>query len=133
MSSITLRDVQDGIILGNLESTLSCMLYRMGQMLPRATAVLINTYEEVNPTIIKELKSKLQNCLSVAPFTLDYPPQSNTDTTGCLSWLDKQKSSSVVYISFGIIWALASHELGALAEGLEASGTPFLWSQGEAE
>ncbi|XP_043694592.1 anthocyanidin 3-O-glucosyltransferase 7-like [Telopea speciosissima] len=130
MSSACIRDLQDGIIVGNLESTFASMLHRMGKMLPRATAVLINTYEEVNPTIIQDLNSKFQKCLSVAPFTLDYPPQSDSDTTGCLSWLDKQKPSSVAYISFGTVAAAAlpAHELEALAEGLEASGIPFLWS-----
>ncbi|XP_042479389.1 anthocyanidin 3-O-glucosyltransferase 7-like isoform X2 [Macadamia integrifolia] len=129
LSWVHIRDLQDGIVLGNLESSAACVLYRMGQMLPRATAVVMNTFEEFNPTIIKDLKSKFQNCLSVAPFTIDYPPyQSDSDTSGCLSWLDKQKPSSVVYISFGTVGTLPLHELEALAEGLEASGTPFLWS-----
>ncbi|KAJ4971785.1 hypothetical protein NE237_004884 [Protea cynaroides] len=128
MSMVPFQDLQDGIILGNLESVFARMLHRMGQMIPRATAIVINTYEELNPTIIKDLKSKFQNCLSVAPFTLNYLPQTDLDTTGCLSWLDKQKPSSVAYISFGTVGALPPHELGALADGLEASGTPFLWS-----
>ncbi|XP_043694593.1 anthocyanidin 3-O-glucosyltransferase 7-like [Telopea speciosissima] len=129
MSSVRIRDLQDGIIVGNLESAFNRMLHRMGQMLPRATAVVINTFEESNPTIIEDLNSKFQKCLSIAPFTsLTYPPPSDSDTTGCLSWLDKQKPSSVVYISFGTVGALPAHELEALAEGLEGSGTPFLWS-----
>ncbi|XP_043695718.1 anthocyanidin 3-O-glucosyltransferase 7-like [Telopea speciosissima] len=129
MSSVRIRDVQDGIIVGNLESAFHRMLHRMGQMLPRATAVVVNTFEELNPTIIEDLKSKFKKCLSVAPSTLNNPPQSDSVTTGCLSWLDKQKPSSVVYISFGTVGSLPLHELEALAEGLEeASGTPFLWS-----
>ncbi|XP_043694596.1 anthocyanidin 3-O-glucosyltransferase 7-like [Telopea speciosissima] len=129
MSSVRIRDVMiDGIIIENLGSTFISMVHRMAQMLPRATAVLINTYEELNPTIIKELKSNFQKCLSLAPFTLDYPPPSDSDTTGCLTWLDKQKPSSVGYISFGTVGTLPAYELEALAEGLEGSGTPFLWS-----
>ncbi|XP_042511007.1 anthocyanidin 3-O-glucosyltransferase 7-like isoform X1 [Macadamia integrifolia] len=128
LSSLPIRDVQEGIIIGDLESAFNRMLHQMGQKMPQATAVVVNDFEELNPPIIKDLKSKFRNCLSVAPFTLNYPPQSDSDTSGCLSWLDKQKPSSVVYISFGTVGGLPLPELEVLAEGLEASGTPFLWS-----
>ena len=45
-----------------------------------------------------------------------------------LPWLDKQKPTSVAYISFGIVAAVPPNEFVALAEALEASGVPFLWS-----
>ncbi|RZC57902.1 hypothetical protein C5167_005187 [Papaver somniferum] len=41
---------------------------------------------------------------------------------------DKQSPNSVAYISFGTLTTPPPHELAALAEGLEESGVPFLWS-----
>ncbi|XP_037494031.1 anthocyanidin 3-O-glucosyltransferase 7-like isoform X3 [Jatropha curcas] len=40
----------------------------------------------------------------------------------------RQKVGSVVYISFGTVVELGSKELMALAEAIEFSGKPFLWS-----
>ncbi|KAH7388117.1 hypothetical protein KP509_16G058500 [Ceratopteris richardii] len=45
----------------------------------------------------------------------------------CLSWLDKQQESSVLYISFGSVVTLEYDVISELASGLEASGLHFLW------
>ncbi|KAK5774454.1 hypothetical protein PVK06_042309 [Gossypium arboreum] len=54
-------------------------------------------------------------------------PPSDSDATECLSWLDKQSSKSVVYISFGTAATPAGLELKALAEAVEERGIPYLW------
>ncbi|KAF8400374.1 hypothetical protein HHK36_013672 [Tetracentron sinense] len=128
MSKLRVGDLPDGIVFGRLESLFSCMLHRMGQMLPRAAAVVINSFEELDPTILDDLKSKFQKCLTVGPFTLTSPPPSDLDLNNCLSWLDGQKSASVAYVSFGTVMNPPPQEQAALADALEASGIPFLWS-----
>ncbi|KAJ6986401.1 Anthocyanidin 3-O-glucosyltransferase [Populus alba x Populus x berolinensis] len=55
-------------------------------------------------------------------------PPSTEDTTGCLSWLDSQKSKTVAYISFGTVANIPQSEIEELTEALEASRIPFLWS-----
>ncbi|KAA8535493.1 hypothetical protein F0562_030496 [Nyssa sinensis] len=128
-STLRLGDLPDGVLFGNLESPFSIMLHKMGQALPRATAVPINSFEELDPAITKDLKSKFPYFLNVGPFNLTSPPlSSNLDEHGCIPWLDKQKAASVAYIAFGTVATLPPHELVALAEALETSGTPFLWS-----
>ncbi|KAF9615917.1 hypothetical protein IFM89_027163 [Coptis chinensis] len=68
-------------------------------------------------------------CVALGPLTLASPSKSDAnDPYGCLPWLDSQKSASVAYVSFGTSATPPPHELAALAEGLEASGIPFLWS-----
>ncbi|XP_043694475.1 anthocyanidin 3-O-glucosyltransferase 7-like [Telopea speciosissima] len=124
LSALRVRDLVDGLVSGNLESIFARILDQMGQLLPRATAVCINSFEELDATIIDTLKLKLQRCLPIALFN----PESNLDKNGCLPWLEKQKPASVAYISFGTSASLPPHELVALAQGLEASRTPFLWS-----
>ncbi|GMP36370.1 hypothetical protein CsSME_00008515 [Camellia sinensis var. sinensis] len=126
---LRLGDLPSGILFGNLESAFSIMLHKMGQTLPKATAVLINSFEELDPEINKNLNSKFLKFLNVGPFNLTSPPRlSNSDDYGCISWLDKRKPTSVAYIGFGTVAKPTPDELVALAEALEASTTPFLWS-----
>ena len=101
-------------------------------MLSRATAVATNSFEELEPTIVTDnLKTKLQKILPVGPFELLSPPPPPlliSDVNGCLPWLDNKKEASVAYIGFGSIVTPPPNEIVALAEALEATGTPFLWS-----
>ncbi|GLJ32087.1 hypothetical protein SUGI_0646090 [Cryptomeria japonica] len=45
----------------------------------------------------------------------------------CLTWLDKQNPSSVLYVSFGSECFLSKEQICAMALGIEATGLPFLW------
>ncbi|KAL4598203.1 hypothetical protein ACB092_11G043500 [Castanea dentata] len=93
LSTMRICDLYDEILQGDSNSSLfSQTLYRMSKVLPQAGFLT----------------------LTLPPPPL---PPSHLDTTGCLPWLDKQKPTSVAYISFG-----------TLAAALEASGVPFLWS-----
>uniref|UniRef100_A0A2N9H1W3 Uncharacterized protein n=1 Tax=Fagus sylvatica TaxID=28930 RepID=A0A2N9H1W3_FAGSY len=89
----------------------------------------MNSFQKLDSTLLtNDLKSKFQDFLYVGFLTLPIPPPplppSHSDATGCLPWLDRQKLSSVAYISFGTVAAVSPNE----AEALEASGVPFLWS-----
>ncbi|RVW90730.1 Anthocyanidin 3-O-glucosyltransferase 2 [Vitis vinifera] len=107
----------------------SLMLHKMGLTLPRATAIVANSFEELDPVVATHLKSKLPKLLCVAPSALtSSPDELNSDVNGCLSWLDKQKAKSVAYISFGSMLAPSPDEHVALAETLQATGVAFLWS-----
>ncbi|XP_059461979.1 flavonoid 3-O-glucosyltransferase-like [Corylus avellana] len=129
-STLRVDDLPEGVImLGKLETPFSKMLYNMGLTLPQATAVAINSYEEVDPDAVTELKSKFLKFLNVGPFPLTSPPQFNAaDEHGCLKWLDKHQAASVAYISFGSMMTPPPQELAALADALHATGFPFLWS-----
>ncbi|KAB1224440.1 Anthocyanidin 3-O-glucosyltransferase 2 [Morella rubra] len=134
LSIMRFRDLPQQLLLGDFNSSLfSSALYRIGAVLPQASAVIMNSFQELNPaTLTDDLKSKFQNLLYVGFLTLTLPPPppppSHSDATGCLPWLDDQKPTSVAYISFGTVSAVPPHEFVALAEALEASHVPFLWS-----
>nr|BAI22846.1 UDP-sugar flavonoid glycosyltransferase [Vitis vinifera] len=128
-SAIKVEDLPEGMVFGDTESPFACMLHKMGLMLPRATIVATNSFEELEPTIVtNDLKSKLQKVLTVGPFDLSSPPPLILDASGCLPWLDNKKEASVAYVSFGSIATPPPNEIVALAEALEATGIPFLWS-----
>uniref|UniRef100_A0A803KPY6 2-hydroxyflavanone C-glucosyltransferase n=1 Tax=Chenopodium quinoa TaxID=63459 RepID=A0A803KPY6_CHEQI len=132
MSKFRVRDLPDGIVMGNFRSFFSKMLHQMAQVLPRAAAVCVSTCAELNSAVLDDLKSKLPNLLCLGPLSLIMPPPKTPDINNCLVWLDKQQeahnNSEVVYVSFGSIARPSPSEIAALAQGLEASGVKFIWS-----
>nr|POE94154.1 kaempferol 3-o-beta-d-galactosyltransferase [Quercus suber] len=130
LSQMRVSDLPEEVLSEKLEeSTFSLMLSQVGLVLPRASAVVLNFYEELNPPLLnRDFKTKFRNVLNVGLFPLSLPSQSDSDLTGCISWLDGQKERSVAYVSFGTVASPPQNELIALAEALEESGIPFLWS-----
>lgn len=129
-SQIRGSDLPDDIVSGNMDSPFAEMTYKMGLALPRATAVLVNSFDDLEPAIVNMLKSRFHKFLNVGPFCLTLPPKLfDDDPHDCIGWLNAQEEeASVAYISFGSVGMLPPQELVALAEALEELGTPFLWS-----
>ncbi|WCJ18204.1 Anthocyanidin 3-O-glucosyltransferase [Euphorbia peplus] len=135
LSLLRVKDLPTEVLaIGENESVFSKELSRIGETFPKATAVTINCFEELSPEVINyDFKSKFKNYLNLGFLSMTLPPplkipESESDATGCLSWLDRQSSKSVAYIAFGTKAALPENELKALAEALEFSKIPFLWS-----
>ncbi|WCJ18205.1 Flavonol 3-O-glucosyltransferase [Euphorbia peplus] len=130
LSLLRVKDLPAEVLaVGDKESVFSKELSLTGETLPKATAVIISCFEELVPEVINnDLKSKFNNYLNLGILSMSQQPESESDTTGCLSWLDRQSSKSVAYIAFGNKAALPEKELKALAEALEFSKIPFLWS-----
>lgn len=128
-SELRLGDLPGGVVFGDLESPFSIMVHKMGHILPRAAVLAINSFEELDPDLIQDLSSKFKKILNVGPFNLTSPPASQySDEYGCIPWLDKQNPNSVAYIGFGTVAMLPPNEIVEVAEALESSGTPFIWS-----
>ncbi|XP_010420413.1 PREDICTED: UDP-glycosyltransferase 78D2-like [Camelina sativa] len=132
MEKIRVKDTQEGVLFGNLDSVFSNMLHLMGRTLPRATAVFINSFEELDPTFTDNLRSEFKRYLNIGPLTLlSSTPQRDAlvnDPHGCLAWMEKRPPGSVAYISFGTVMMPPPGEIAAIAEGLESSKVPFVWS-----
>nr|UGB90604.1 UDP-glycosyltransferase superfamily protein [Sinopodophyllum hexandrum] len=128
-SALSIKDVPMEVLGGDLNSTFSHLMHQMARTVTRGTAVAINSLEELDPSITKHFKSKFQDYLPVGPFNLtSSSTTSNVDPHYCLTWLNKNKPSSVAYVSFGTVTTPPPHELIALANALENSGMAFLWS-----
>ncbi|KAE9466732.1 hypothetical protein C3L33_01385, partial [Rhododendron williamsianum] len=93
-SELRLGDLPTGVLFGNLESPFVVMLHKMGRALPKATAIAVNSFEELDPEINQDLKSKLKMFLNVGPFnsisssSSPPPPSSYSDEYGCIAWLE---------------------------------------------
>ncbi|CAJ1936155.1 unnamed protein product [Sphenostylis stenocarpa] len=133
LSNMRVEDMpQDLLIVGGKETLFSRTLVSLGKVLPQAKALVINFFEELDPPLfIQDMRSKLQSLLYVVPLPSLLLPTSDTDSSGCFPWLDTMKSKSVAYICFGTVVALPPVEAVAVAEALEESGIPFLWSRME--
>ncbi|KAL0383221.1 UNVERIFIED_CONTAM: Flavonol 3-O-glucosyltransferase F3GT2 [Sesamum calycinum] len=130
LSKARLSDLPPEIFLDKNPSPLARTINKMVENLPKSTAVVLNSFEEIDPLITTDLKSKFQHFLNVGPSILSSPiPPRPDDKTGCLAWLETQnRPKSVVYISFGTVITPPENELVALAEALETCHFPFLWS-----
>ncbi|XP_048602380.1 flavonol 3-O-glucosyltransferase-like isoform X1 [Brassica napus] len=132
MEKIRVKDTPEGVVFGNLDSVFSDTLHKMGLALPRADAVFINSFEELDNTLTNNLKSEFKSYLNIGPLALlSSTSQADAlvdDPHGCLAWIKKQRTASVAYISFGTVMTPPPGELVAIAEGLESSKVPFVWS-----
>ncbi|XP_048133164.1 anthocyanidin 3-O-glucosyltransferase 7-like [Rhodamnia argentea] len=134
LSLFRMSDIPDEILQDQNTRMVPNLLRQMGRVLPRATAVVVNSFEEANPPpLVADLKSKFKILLHMGCLTVQFPPpspppSSASDDTDCLLWLDARDPRTVAYICFGTMAMPSPDEVSALADALESTGTPFLWS-----
>ncbi|KAI5059833.1 hypothetical protein GOP47_0026152 [Adiantum capillus-veneris] len=88
--------------------------------------VLINSLLELEPDAFKSFEAHGISSYAIGPLRTQMKTEDNAQTE-CLSWLNLQAESSVIYVAFGSLAKLSVEEIQELAVGLEASGSPFLW------
>ncbi|KAI5073396.1 hypothetical protein GOP47_0011409, partial [Adiantum capillus-veneris] len=107
----------------------------IAEKLHDASAIIINTFEELESDAIAALKVHkpvfavgplvlLSSCGRPSRLDVNYWP---VEDDHCLQWLDSHPPSSVIYVSFGSVAFLSLLHFQELALGLEASEQPFLW------
>ncbi|KAM6552814.1 hypothetical protein CsatB_013576 [Cannabis sativa] len=130
-SSFRVTDLPLGIIIPprKSESPFDIMLHKMAQTLPKANAVVINSFHQIDSQISTHLKTQFHKFLNLGPFTLtNTKPNNEYDPNNCLEWLSRQNPRSVVYISFGSLVVPHADKVAILVEALKESGFSFLWS-----
>ncbi|KAF3328624.1 hydroquinone glucosyltransferase [Carex littledalei] len=101
-----------------------------GQKYREAEAILVNSFDEIEPHAAKILRQHEPGRPPVYPIGPLIQTGSTVDKAGgseCLDWLDKQPTNSVLYVSFGSGGTLTKEQMDELAYGLESSGQRFLW------
>ncbi|KAM7256302.1 hypothetical protein ACFE04_012043 [Oxalis oulophora] len=101
------------------------------QSLKFASAMICNTMEFMEKLAIEKYKQNLQiPFFALGPLHKFAPASSNSlleEDITCISWLEKQKPKSVLYVSLGSLASMKENELTELAWGLANSEQPFLW------
>ncbi|XP_010478469.1 PREDICTED: UDP-glycosyltransferase 78D1-like [Camelina sativa] len=132
MENYKVKDIPEEVAFGDLDSVFPKALHQMSLALPRASAVFISSFEALEPTLIHNLRSKLKRFLNIPPPTLLSSTLEKVtpvrDPHGCFAWMGKRSPASVAYISFGTVMEPPPVELVAIAQGLESSKVPFVWS-----
>ncbi|KAK3409782.1 hypothetical protein EUGRSUZ_J01869 [Eucalyptus grandis] len=98
----------------------------------RTQYLLLSSVYEIESQTVDALKSSLSLPIytvgpSIPYFTLQENPSSNSDSDYITKWLDRQLSSSVLFVSLGSLVAVSSSKMDAIAAGLRDSNERFLW------
>ncbi|KAH7436326.1 hypothetical protein KP509_05G014000 [Ceratopteris richardii] len=98
----------------------------------RAHAVVINTFEELEPSACSLLSQDCDVPLYDVGFWIeilsgDTSTSMREEDERCIGWLDQQPTSSVLYISFGSTTILSKPQFEALLHGVINSQQRFLW------
>nr|GMD44568.1 UDP-glucose:flavonoid 3-O-glucosyltransferase [Ipomoea batatas]GME21533.1 UDP-glucose:flavonoid 3-O-glucosyltransferase [Ipomoea batatas] len=131
MSQVSIGEMPGEILAKDLHTSFPGMIYNMALKLPDANAVVLNSFQKLDPTITDDLRSKLQKVFNIGPMILlpSTPKPPISDDHNCIPWLDSlPPASPAVYLSFGSGLMPPPDEIVALAEALEAKRAPFLWS-----
>ncbi|XP_043713289.1 anthocyanidin 3-O-glucosyltransferase 5-like [Telopea speciosissima] len=106
----------------------------IGCTIPLADAILINTWEDLEPTTLRALREDpiLRRILPlpiypVGPIVNSSDPPCEQSRAECLVWLDEQTVESVIFVSLGSAGTMSEEQLTEFAFGLELSGKRFLW------
>ena len=104
------------------------MLY-YSQHLPESNGIIVNTFEEFEPKAVQAIHDGA--CLLNRPtppiYCIGPLIGEARDRHGCLTWMDKQPSRSVVFLCFGRRGTFSREQIKEIAKGLENSGQRFLW------
>ena len=104
-------------------------LLKLASRLSLAEGIFLNSFEPMEGEAIKALKADkgVPPVYPVGPLVQTGGDETERDSSGCLTWLDRQQRGSVLFVSFGSGGTLSLAQLTELALGLEASGVRFLW------
>ena len=105
-------------------------VYRVTKCLEGCVAVAVKSCFEDEDKYIHYFQDAIGvPVLSVGPLVSAVQPVTDgSEGSDLLEWLDRQRPSSVVFVSFGSETFLSRDQARELAIGLEESGFPFLWS-----
>ncbi|GLT92625.1 hypothetical protein SLE2022_104540 [Rubroshorea leprosula] len=108
--------------------------------MPRASALILNTFDGLEDPMISKLGSFFPTIYTIGPLPAllssvikDSPPLPSTNSLlwkedqDCMSWLDSQPLTSVVFVSFGSLVQLTLDQVLEFWHGLTSSGNRFLW------
>ncbi|CAH1453973.1 unnamed protein product [Lactuca virosa] len=102
-----------------------------------ASAIIFNTFHELDSDLLDTLSSVFAPCYAVGPFHLlekeideSLPFVKSSlwkEDNNCLKWLESKPPSSVIYVNFGSITVMKYQHLLEFCWGLANSNYPFLW------
>ncbi|TVU44958.1 hypothetical protein EJB05_04422 [Eragrostis curvula] len=105
------------------------MVIKTNPEIALAETIVCNTFDEIESEALALLPKPalavgpLEMLASTTSAACHFWPEDRT----CLTWLDAQAPSSVVYVAFGSVTVFDATQVKELADGLLLTGRPFLW------
>ncbi|CAL9215918.1 unnamed protein product [Arabidopsis halleri] len=140
MKNLKLKDIPSFIRTTNPDDVMINFALRETERAKRASAIILNTFDDLEHDVVQAMQSILPPVYSVGPLHLlanreieegsEIGMMSSTlwkEEMECLDWLDTKTQNSVIYINFGSITVLSVKQLVEFAWGLAGSGKEFLW------
>nr|KYP47348.1 Cytokinin-O-glucosyltransferase 2 [Cajanus cajan] len=138
MKNFRLKDFPDFIRSTDRNNFMVEFLMEVADNMHRASAIIINSFDELEKDALNVLSSMLPSLYPIGPFPsfLSQSPQNHLASLGsnlwkedteCLEWLESKEAKSVVYVNFGSITVMSPQQLLEFAWGLANSKRPFLW------
>ncbi|KAL7595699.1 hypothetical protein Lser_V15G30800 [Lactuca serriola] len=103
----------------------------------RASAIMFNTFYELDSDLLDALSSVFPPCYGVGPFKLLEKESDESvefiksnlwkEENTCLKWLESKPKSSVIYVNFGSTTVMSHQYILEFCWGLAKSNCPFLW------
>ncbi|TYI45767.1 hypothetical protein E1A91_D13G061600v1 [Gossypium mustelinum] len=139
MKNIRIRDLPSFVRTTNPDDIMLNFLAMEGDRAAKASAIIVNTFDELEHDVVKALSSIFPKFYTIGPLHLllnHIPPSSPLSSMGsnlwkeepqCLQWLDLKEPKSVAYVNFGSITVMTANQMVEFAWGLANSKKPFLW------
>ncbi|CAA7027261.1 unnamed protein product [Microthlaspi erraticum] len=140
MKNLKLKDVPSFVRTTNPDDIMFNFVLHETERAKRASAIILNTFDDLEHDIIRSMQSILPPVYSIGPVHLlanrEIEEGSEIGKMGsnlwkedveCLDWLDTQTQNSVVYVNFGSIAVMSAKQLVEFAWGLAGSEKKFLW------
>ncbi|ONK75583.1 uncharacterized protein A4U43_C03F18430 [Asparagus officinalis] len=139
MNKLRLKDFPSFIRTTDPDDVMLRFVVRETSRAARATAILLNTFDELERPVLEEMASIVPPVYTIGPLFLlanqlpaNSPVRSLTSSlwkqdTTCTGWLDSKRPGSIVYVNFGSITVMSTEQLVEFAWGLAKSGYDFLW------
>ncbi|WOL08716.1 7-deoxyloganetin glucosyltransferase-like [Canna indica] len=139
MPKLRLKDLTSFLRTANQEDLMLNFFTGEGQASLQATAIIFNTFHELEAPVIEALSSMLPPIYDIGPLHLlpqhipngSFSPIGGVDLwrgdSSCMKWLDEKEPGSVLYVNFGSLIEITNEQFIEFAWGLANSGCEFLW------
>ncbi|CAN7078094.1 unnamed protein product [Brassica oleracea var. botrytis] len=128
MKNLKFKDIPSFIRTTNPDDIMLKFALRETERSKRASAIILNTFDDLDHDVIQSMNSILPPVYPVGPLHLLANREieegselgnmgSNLwkEETGCLDWLDTKAPNSVVYVNFGSITVITAKQLAEFA------------------
>nr|XP_010927263.2 7-deoxyloganetin glucosyltransferase [Elaeis guineensis] len=138
MRDIRLRDLPSLLQTTDPDDILFNFVIRETQEAFKATAIMINTFHDLEHEVLDALGQMLPPVYTVGSISMLCKRMSNNSSislpsnlwkedASCIEWLDRRDPKSVLYVNFGSLINLSMECLLEFAWGLANSNHFFLW------